>query len=92
MSRIDPGPPVVLVVGGDHREAIERELASRYAADYDIVVTHGLGEAIDQAQWLDASHRRVALVVAEDALPDSTGLLAARARPSCRWSTRTSTS
>lgn len=68
--------PVVLVVGGRALDHIERELAARYGEDYEIQTCEGLSAGIDQAQWLTAWRRQVALVVVEDHLPDSTGLLA----------------
>lgn len=68
--------PVILVVGGDHRDTIVEELSARYARDYDLQTTTSLDDALDRAQELTITGRQIALLAVESVLPDATGALA----------------
>jgi thioredoxin reductase (NADPH) len=77
-------PRPVLVVVDDDPEALERinaELCRRYAADYAVTCTRSPTEALAKLEELRESGGQVALVLADQWMPDLTGSnLLARAR------------
>ncbi|GAA1882037.1 FAD-dependent oxidoreductase [Lapillicoccus jejuensis] len=71
----DPTRPVVLLAAGpDQRDAVEEAFTSRYAHDYDVVLTDGVDALLDTARELTLDGRGIALVAAETELPDGDGI------------------
>ena len=75
--------PVVLVVDDDDvaGDRLERELRQRYGVDYEIIHEQAAGTALADLRALRAEGRPVALVLADQWMPELTGAeLLARAR------------
>ncbi|AEG44446.1 FAD-dependent oxidoreductase [Isoptericola variabilis] len=64
--------PVILLVGGDHADAVEREFRARYDRDYRIETAGSCADALDAARALVARRVPIAMVAAEHRLPDGT--------------------
>jgi len=67
--------PVLLAVD-DEPEALgrtERELARRYGGDYRVVCTPSANEACEQLQAMQAAGEEVAIVLADQWMPEQTG-------------------
>ena len=63
------------------RDRVEEELRKRYGADYQVIRTGSVEEALDVLSQLHDDQRQVSLVLADQWLPEATGTeLLARAR------------
>lgn len=76
--------PVVLVVDDDatSRDLVGRELATRYGADYSVLVESSASSALERLRDLADADAEVAIILADQWMPDMTGaqfLVAARA-------------
>jgi thioredoxin reductase (NADPH) len=68
--------PVILTVDDDVvvLRAVERDLRSRYGADYRIVAANSGAEALDAVRQLTARGSAVALLMADQRMPQMTGI------------------
>jgi thioredoxin reductase (NADPH) len=74
-------PAVLLVDGSRTRGRVEAELRKRYGADYQVIATGSVSEALDVLGRLRDSPCQVSLVLADQSLPGATGTeLLARVR------------
>lgn len=72
-----PGSGAVIVVAlADPRgdSLLEEELRRRYGIDYDVVVSETTAEALDTLRRLRDAGRQIAIVLADQALPDLPGI------------------
>ena len=69
------GTPLFLVIGSDALRAgkVARELAHRYAPDYEVAEADSGADAMELAKQLSAEGRRIALVLSSLALADTDG-------------------
>jgi thioredoxin reductase (NADPH) len=70
-----PGRPVLLAADDDPAalERIERELTRRYASDYEVICEPSAPQALARLERLRAAGADVALVLADQWMPDTTG-------------------
>src|ERR1700722_11736499 len=74
-------PVVLLADGSGARGRVEAELHKRYGADYQVITTGSVKEALQVLGQLRDARRQVSLVLADQRLPGATGTeLLARVR------------
>jgi thioredoxin reductase (NADPH) len=68
--------PVLLLVDDERRDVdrLKHDLERRYGADYDVVATESAADALGRLKRLNRDGTRVALLVADQWMPEMTGI------------------
>jgi len=66
--------PVILLVVGKCADTVEQEFRARYDRDYRIETATGLDAGLDRARDLVREHAQIAMIAAEQVLPDGTAI------------------